>query len=123
MPSHNSTPRQNTGDWGDSPNDGSFCENGLISPDRTPQPELAEVKYQYQNFWFSATPAQLAKNEVSVFNENDFRDLSEYTLKWELVKNGIAVDSGIVENASAAPQKTSTLTIPFKLPKNSLSGT
>ena len=110
------------GDWGDSPNDGSFCENGLISPDRTPQPELAEVKYQYQNFWFSATPAQLAKNEVSVFNENNFRDLSEFTLKWELVKNGIAVDSGIVENASAAPQKTSTLTIPFKLPKNSLSG-
>ncbi|HAG13845.1 MAG TPA: glycoside hydrolase family 2, partial [Ruminococcus sp.] len=31
------------GDWGDRPNDNSFCENGLVSPDRTPQPELAEV--------------------------------------------------------------------------------
>ncbi|MBR3421586.1 MAG: DUF4981 domain-containing protein [Ruminococcus sp.] len=110
------------GDWGDSPNDGSFCENGLISPDRTPQPELSEVKFQYQNFWFSATPAQLAKNEVSVKNENGFRDLSDYTLQWELVKNGIAVDNGVVENASAAPNKTSTLTIPFKLPKKYLSG-
>ena len=110
------------GDWGDSPNDGSFCENGLISPDRNPQPELAEVKYQYQNFWFSATAAQIANKEVSVYNENDFLDLSDFTLKWELVKNGIAVDSGIVENASAAPQKTSTLSIPFELPKKYLSG-
>ncbi|MDO4864056.1 MAG: glycoside hydrolase family 2 TIM barrel-domain containing protein [Ruminococcus sp.] len=110
------------GDWGDSPNDGSFCENGLISPDRTEQPELAEVKYQYQNFWFSATPAQLANNEVSVYNENDFLDLSDFTLKWELSKNGIVVDSGIVENASAAPQTTSTLTIPYTLPKKYLSG-
>ena len=110
------------GDWGDNPNDNSFCENGLISPDRTPQPELSEVKYQYQNFWFSATPAQLAKNEVSVYNENNFRDLSDFTLKWELSKNGIAVDSGIVENASAAPQKTSTLTIPFQIPKKYLAG-
>lgn len=110
------------GDWGDSPNDGSFCENGLISPDRTPQPELAEVKFQYQNFWFSATAAQLANNEVSVKNEYDFLDLSDFTLKWELLKNGIAIDSGIVENASAAPQKTSTIKVPFTLPKKYLAG-
>ena len=110
------------GDWGDSPNDNSFCENGLISPDRTEQPELAEVKFQYQNFWFSATPAQLAKNEVSVSNENCFLDLSDFTLKWELSKNGITVDSGTIENASAPPQKTSTLTIPFEIPKKYLSG-
>ena len=31
------------GDWGDQPNDNSFCENGLVMPDRTPQPELAEA--------------------------------------------------------------------------------
>ncbi|MDY0393897.1 glycoside hydrolase family 2 TIM barrel-domain containing protein [Virgibacillus halophilus] len=32
------------GDWGDDPNDGNFLANGLISADRTVQPELKEVK-------------------------------------------------------------------------------
>ena len=57
------------GDWGDRPNDNSFCENGIISPDRTPQPELSEVKYQYQSFWFSADPAQLAKKGLGLQRE------------------------------------------------------
>ena len=61
------------GDWGDSPNDDSFCQNGIVSPDRTPQPELAEVKYQYQNFWFSADVADLDVRQVNVYNENNLR--------------------------------------------------
>ena len=110
------------GDWGDNPNDGSFCENGLISPDRTEQPEVAEVKYQYQNFWFSADSAQLAKGEVSVYNENNFRDLSDFTLEWQLIKNGIAVQSGTVDDASCAPLSKAVIKVPFELPKNCLSG-
>ena len=110
------------GDWGDWPNDNSFCENGLISPDRTEQPEVAEVKFQYQNFWFSADASQLANHEVSVYNENNFRDLSDYTLKWELIKNGIAVDSGVIEDASAPPLTKSTIAVPFKLPAKCLAG-
>ncbi|MCR5074789.1 MAG: DUF4981 domain-containing protein [Ruminococcus sp.] len=110
------------GDWGDNPNDNSFCENGLISPDRNAQPELAEVKYQYQNFWFSADSSQLADHKVSVYNENNFRDLSDFTLKWELIKNGVAVDSGIVEDASAPPQSKSTISVPFKIPSKCLAG-
>ena len=43
------------GDWGDSNNSGNFCGNGLVSPDRTPQPEIYEVKYQYQSIWVNAT--------------------------------------------------------------------
>ncbi|MBQ8961440.1 MAG: DUF4981 domain-containing protein [Ruminococcus sp.] len=110
------------GDWGDWPNDNSFCENGLISPDRTPQPELSEVNYQYQSFWFSADASQLSENKVMVYNENDFRDLSEYQVSWKLLKNGIAVQSGTLEDAAAAPLSWAALTVPFKLPKSSLSG-
>ena len=36
------------GDWMDTPNSGNFCQNGLIFPDRTIQPELLEVKKVYQ---------------------------------------------------------------------------
>ena len=110
------------GDWGDSPNDNSFCENGLLSPDRTPQPEIAEVRYQYQSFWFSADAAQLADRKVSVYNENNFTDLNEYNVSWSLLKNGTVIDSGTVANASAKPLSSAVLTVPFKLPAAALSG-
>ena len=110
------------GDWGDWPNDGSFCENGLISPDRTPQPELSEVKYQYQSFWFSADSSQLGSGKVSVYNENCFLDLSSFDVEWALLKNGISVQSGTVANASAAPYSKAELSVPFQIPKNALAG-
>lgn len=110
------------GDWGDVPNDNSFCENGIISPDRTEQPEVKEVRYQYQDFWFSANAQQLAEGKVSVYNENAFTDLSKFTVKWELLKNGIAIDSGIIKNASCAPRSRAELTVPFTKPENCLAG-
>ena len=110
------------GDWGDWPNDNSFCVNGLISPDRTPQPELAEVKYQYQSFWFSAENSQLEKQEVSVYNEYNFLNINDFDVAWTLLKNGIAIDKGTVQDANVAPLTKSTLKIPFEIPKNSLIG-
>ena len=110
------------GDWGDYPNDNSFCENGLISPDRNPQPELAEVKYQYQNFWFSADSSQLANKQVGVYNENNFVDLSNFNVSWKLLRNGIEIDGGTIKDASCAPLSKSTIKIPYQIPKNALAG-
>ncbi|MBO4809928.1 MAG: beta-galactosidase, partial [Prevotella sp.] len=36
------------GDFGDQPNDGAFCINGLIAPDRKPHPHYYEVQHVYQ---------------------------------------------------------------------------
>ena len=110
------------GDWGDNPNDNSFCENGIVSPDRTAQPELAEVRYQYQNFWFSATQDQLANHEIGVYNESSFSDLNEYNIEWSVLKNGIAVQNGVIDNASVAPLSKGTVAVPFKTPAGGLSG-
>ena len=63
------------GDWGDKPNDNSFCQNGVVSADRNPQPELYEVKFQYQNLWFSADIADLDAGKVKVYNENNFTNI------------------------------------------------
>jgi len=41
------------GDFGDKPNDGNFCCNGVVAPDRTPNPHFYEVQYVYQPVWFS----------------------------------------------------------------------
>ena len=51
----------------DDSGDKNFCNNGLISPDRKPNPHAYEVQYFYQNIW--TTPGDLAKGEIKVYNE------------------------------------------------------
>lgn len=84
--------------------DNNFCDNGLISPDRVPNPHMHEVGHFYQNIW--TTPADLSKGEVNVYNENFFRDLSAYYMEWEVLANGKAVRTGRVDDLKVAPQET-----------------
>ena len=87
--------------------DNNFCDNGLISPDRVPNPHMYEVGYFYQNIW--TTAADLKAGELNVYNENFFRDLSAYALEWEVMKNGIVVRTGRVDNLNVAPQQTAKI--------------
>ncbi len=110
------------GDWGDVPNDNSFCQNGIVSPDRDPQPEINEVKYQYQNFRFSSDGEVLKSQNVIVYNENSFKDLSEYDVSFRLLKNGEICDEGKAEAVSVKPLSSGILTIPYTLPSSVSSG-
>lgn len=87
--------------------DNNFCDNGLISPDRVPNPHMYEVGYFYQNIW--TTAADLKAGELNVYNENFFRNLSAYALEWEVMKNGIVVRTGRVDNLNVAPQQTAKI--------------
>ena len=91
--------------------DNNFCDNGLISPDRVPNPHMYEVGYFYQNIW--TTVADLAKGEINIFNENFFRDLSAYYMEWKLLANGEVVQTGIVSDLKVAPQQTVKVQLPF----------
>ena len=81
--------------------DQNFCDNGLISPDRVPNPHMYEVGYWYQNIW-----TELADGGVQVYNENFFKDLSDYRLEWTLLRDGRPVRTGMVDALAAAPQAT-----------------
>ncbi|HKP13141.1 MAG TPA: glycoside hydrolase family 2 TIM barrel-domain containing protein [Blastocatellia bacterium] len=80
------------GDFGDYPNDDNFCTNGLVLPDRTPHPALAEVKKVYQ--YVKVEPVDLAAGRVRVRNKYLFRDLSGIRGAWELEENGVAIQRG-----------------------------
>ena len=84
--------------------DNNFCDNGLISPDRVPNPHMYEVGYFYQNIW--TEPADLKNGEVSVYNENFFRDLSAYYMDWEVLADGKVIRTGRVDELNVAPQQT-----------------
>lgn len=84
--------------------DFNFCDNGLISPDRVPNPHAHEVAYYYQNIW--TTAGDLSKGIVNIYNENFFTDLSAYSLEWTLLADGKAVRRGVVGELKVAPGET-----------------
>ncbi|MCM1545167.1 MAG: DUF4981 domain-containing protein, partial [Ruminococcus sp.] len=94
------------GDFGDNPNDGNFCGDGLLFADRTESPKLAEMKRIYQNVDFEAIDAK--KGKVKITNNFMFSNLSEYNLHWQQISRNKVVDSGdvIVE---IAPGETKTV--------------
>ncbi|MDK2807450.1 MAG: hypothetical protein PWP24_181, partial [Clostridiales bacterium] len=100
------------GDWGEKPNDNSFCVNGLVSPDRDVQPELYQVKYIYQNFWFNADEVQLKNGIVSVYNENNFKNLNDFKVVWTLKEDETIIGSGIL-NEDIAPRETKKISVPY----------
>ena len=101
------------GDFGDSPNDGNFCANGIVSADRTVQPEIYEVERVHQNLRFEAV--NLANGDIRLINENIALSTDAYTLTWEIRENNTVVQSGSF-SPSVAPGKSKTVTLPYAYP-------
>ena len=81
------------GDFGRYPtSDHNFNCNGIINPDRKPNPHANEVRYYYQNIW--ATAKDLKAGEVEVYNENFFKSLDDVELQWTLESEGKVLVNG-----------------------------
>ena len=90
------------GDFGDKPNDGPFCINGLIAPDRKPHPHYYEVQYVYQ-------PIQFVREDstIRIVNRDFFTDIDEYEYYCEVYHNGELVTGEL------ARVKNGTFEIPY----------
>ena len=93
------------------PSDNNFNCNGIIGPDRQLNPHAYEVAYQYQNIWAKMVNAEAG--QVSVYNENFFRDLSNYALAWSLEEDGVETQNGTIADLDVPAQQTRTFTIPY----------
>ncbi|KFZ21186.1 Beta-galactosidase [Thermotoga neapolitana LA10] len=96
------------GDFGDEPNDKNFCCNGVVLPDRTPEPELYEVKKFYQNI----KVRQIAKDTYEVENGYLFTDLEMFDGTWRIRKDGEVVREERFK-LSARPGEKKILKIPL----------
>lgn len=104
------------GDWGDNPNDGNFCANGIINTDRSLQPEIFEVKKVYQNVKF--TSVDLLKGSIKIKNKFLFTNLNEFDATWELLADATVIQKGTISatDINIAPQIEKTITILFTTP-------
>ncbi|SHI79914.1 beta-galactosidase [Arenibacter nanhaiticus] len=78
------------GDYGENmPSDNSFLNNGIVFPDRTPQPGLYEVKKAHEFINFKSK-GYTAKNELRVLVENlyDFVNLDMFTITAQIKADG-----------------------------------
>ena len=91
------------------PSDQNFCDNGLVSPDRKFNPHAYEVQYYYQNIWSTLQEP----HRIEIYNENFFRDLSHYGMRWELFRNGDKEAEGVVDDVNAEPQGRRVVNVPY----------
>jgi len=99
------------GDFGDEPNDGNFCINGLVSPDRTPHPSLLEAKKVMQPIQISAPDALGGRLQIT--NRYDFRSLSGITGSWRVIADGQVLQEGSLPSLPIEPGETVTVNLPL----------
>lgn len=98
------------GDFGDTPNDGNFCVDGLVYPDRRPHSGLLELK----EILSPVAVEGLSGNRLTLLSRRYFTPLSDISLVYTVEKNGAAMHSGRVVGLDLAPgeRKDFVLSLP-----------
>ncbi|WP_418666959.1 glycoside hydrolase family 2 TIM barrel-domain containing protein [Allofournierella sp.] len=101
------------GDWGDEPNDGNFCVDGLVRPDRTPHRGLAEYKNVLR-----PVRARLTGDGLELENRLDFLPLNAaVACRWRLTRGGAEAASGPLALPPLAPHARALVPLPAALPQ------
>ncbi len=94
--------------------DGANANDGLVNPDRLPQPEITEARKVMQPI--QVTASDPAAGKIEILNRNFFSDLSQVQLIWSLTEEGTVLQAGMIPELKAGPQEIASLTIPFTKP-------
>lgn len=105
------------GDFGDQPNDGNFCINGVVGPDRKPNPHYQEVRKVYQNI--RVTASDLGAGRFAIHNGYFFTNLNQFDAQWVLRRNGQIVKTGSLGRLDVHPQAEKTVDVPLPALKDS----
>ena len=98
------------GDFGHKLNDGCFCVDGLVYPDRRPHTGLLELKQVLRPCRLENV--DLEKGAFTVRNYRHFTDLSDLDLFWKIEQNGVTVRQGRIAELHIAPEKCRRYTLP-----------
>lgn len=74
------------GDFGDLPNSGNFCVDGLVYPDRRPHTGMLELKQVLSPFVITSDDPE--SGHFTLKSRRFFRDMSDLKLTWRLKRNG-----------------------------------
>ena len=103
------------GDFGDQPNDGDFCVDGLNWPDRTPYPGLIEYKKIIAPVKVEAV--DLLAGKVTILNRYAFLSLRHLDGAWFLSEGGNLLQQGRLPALEVSAGGAMDVTLPYTLPE------
>ncbi|MBD0378648.1 glycoside hydrolase family 2 TIM barrel-domain containing protein [Paenibacillus sedimenti] len=108
------------GDFGDHPNSGHFCIDGLVFPDRTVKSSLIEFKKVIEPV--KVKPVDVRSGIVSIQNRYDFLSLDHLSGSWQLLHDGEIVEQGDLPGLDVQAGGETTLIVPFNKEYGRLGG-
>ena len=104
------------GDFNDTPNDGNFCADGLVTADRQIQSNLLEYKNVYRPL-----RATLKNGHIELKNYLDFTDAAEaISIHYQITEDFSVVQEGQIDDLNIAPKSTALLPLPLPVSNGSL---
>lgn len=98
------------GDFNEFPNDGNFCVDGLVYPDRRVHTGLLEAKEIYCPIRAELT----SSGGIEVKNLRAFKSLEDVSLVWSLEANGESIYNGSVKSLDIAPGDSKEIVLDYK---------
>ena len=108
------------GDFGDKPNDGAFCNDGLIGADRVPHPHYYQVHKVYQYIDFTLENALPLK--LKVINRYDFTSTDKFDLMYEILVNGKVAATGLLKCPPVSPGQSQEAVVDMPKEYETLTG-
>ncbi|MBO7405921.1 MAG: DUF4981 domain-containing protein, partial [Clostridia bacterium] len=100
------------GDFGDTPNDGNFCVDGLVYPDRRPHTGLKELKQAIM----PAAVTEVKPGTYAVKSRRYFKNFDDLSCAWDVKRDGRVILSGVCPDLHIEPQGTEELVLFDELP-------
>lgn len=88
---------------------GNFVNNGLITANRVWTAKLREVKKVYQYVTFE----KFSGNTLTIKNKYNFTNLSDFCLRYAILKDGRTVEEGQTDLPSTVAGATTDVTVPY----------
>lgn len=103
-------------DFNDTPNDGNFCADGLVTADRQIQSNVLEYKNVYRPL-----RATLKNGHIELKNYLDFTDAAEViSIHYQITEDFVVIQKGQIDDLNIAPKSTALLSLPLPASNGSL---
>ncbi|MBP3711029.1 MAG: discoidin domain-containing protein [Bacteroidaceae bacterium] len=99
------------GDFGDYPNDGSFCCNGVVLADGTPTAKSFNMKGVYQPI--DILPLNAEQGKFKLKNKLQQIRFNGYDVQYVISEDGIKVSDGTLPDLDTASWDSITITVPY----------
>ena len=92
------------GDFGDKPNDGTVCANGIVFADRSLSSKALEVKKVYQPLDFKLSND---KKKVQIINRRDHISVDDLSITYDIMEDGKVISTKSIATPSLNPHQLS----------------